>query len=355
MGKSRGRASATKQSSPGSSYWVPAAGIAAASACIALALFHFQRLDELTVEKRRPPLPKDCTDQFGGQCPAMAAQGHCTSSPGWMSVNCAAACDMCEMSKASVRCALTRYNRTAALPEGPDALDVLFERILAEHAELAPRVLSRPPAGPWIVTLDDFVTAAEIDGLMRESSKSLARSTDVGATDATTGVTAKVVSKKRTSSNSWCLSTCEKSLAALSLTAKIERLLGVSRAHFEQFQVLRYEPGEEYQRHHDYVPRKGVPEPAGPRLLTVFLYFSDVESGGETAFTDLVPPIAVAPKRGRALLWPSVLSDDFMRQDVRTHHQARPVLAGTKYAANAWVHVHEFRKPNLWGCTGNFE
>ena len=35
--------------------------------------------------------------------------------------------------------------------------------------------------------------------------------------------------------------------------------------------------------------------------------------------------------------------------------QARPVVRGTKYAANAWIHVHEFRKPNLWGCTGSFE
>lgn len=30
------------------------------------------------------------------------------------------------------------------------------------------------------------------------------------------------------------------------------------------------------------------------------------------------------------------------------------MVRGTKYAANAWIHVHEFRKPYLWGCTGSF-
>ena len=55
--------------------------------------------------------------------------------------------------------------------------------------------------------------------------------------------------------------------------------------------MLRYEPGEEYQRHHDYVPRVGVPEPAGPRLLTMFLYFSDVEAGGATGLPTVTPNV----------------------------------------------------------------
>ena len=38
----------------------------------------------------------------------------------------------------------------------------------------------------------------------------------------------------------------------------------------------------------------------GPRILTFFLYLSDVEEGGETVFTNL--GIKVKPKRGRALI-----------------------------------------------------
>ena len=246
-------------------------------------------------------------------------------APGLMAVNCAASCEMCEMSRSTVRCALDRFNRTAALEQSPEALDAFFERAVAENGQYSPTVHMRPPEGPWVVTFDDFVTEAEIEGMFRHTRANLARSTDQGATDAATGVTAKVVSNRRTSSNSWCMGACEQDPQVRSLVAKIERLTGIASTHYEQFQVLRYEPGEEYQRHHDYVPRTGVPEPAGPRLLTMFLYFSEVEEGGETGFTDLQPPLLVTPKRGRALLWPSVMSHDHLLQDARTHHQVRPV------------------------------
>jgi len=39
----------------------------------------------------------------------------------------------------------------------------------------------------------------------------------------------------------------------------------------------------------------------------------------------------VMPKRGRALLWPSVLDEDPNTQDERTDHQALPVEKGIKY------------------------
>jgi prolyl 4-hydroxylase len=37
--------------------------------------------------------------------------------------------------------------------------------------------------------------------------------------------------------------------------------------------------------------------PAGHRIYTMFLYFSDVEEGGETDFPDL--GISVRPKKGK--------------------------------------------------------
>lgn len=51
----------------------------------------------------------------------------------------------------------------------------------------------------------------------------------------------------------------------------------------------------------------------GPRILTFFLYLSDVEEGGETVFPSL--NISVSPKRGRALLWPSTMDHDLELQD----------------------------------------
>ena len=42
-------------------------------------------------------------------------------------------------------------------------------------------------------------------------------------------------------------------------------------------QVLRYEPGELYGRHHDAMDGQGR-DPAGPRLFTVLLYLSEVNA-----------------------------------------------------------------------------
>jgi hypothetical protein len=72
----------------------------------------------------------------------------------------------------------------------------------------------------------------------------------------------------------------------------------------------------------------------GVRILTVFLYLNDVEEGGGTHFNLL--NITVSPKKGRALLWPSVLNDNPHQSDWRMYHEALPVIAGIKYGANLW-------------------
>lgn len=83
-----------------------------------------------------------------------------------------------------------------------------------------------------------------------------------------------------------------------------------------------------------------VDRQCGPRILTFFLYLSDVEAGGGTEFTKLGHKIS--PKVGRAVLWPSVYDSDPNEMDPRTSHAALPVEAGTKFAANGWVHLHDY-------------
>ena len=56
--------------------------------------------------------------------------------------------------------------------------------------------------------------------------------------------------------------------------------------------------------------------------------------------------------QGRAVLWPSVLDDDIWTQDHRTNHEATKVTEGVKYGANVWIHLYDFKGPNLNGCTG---
>lgn len=148
------------------------------------------------------------------------------------------------------------------------------------------------------------------------------------------------------------------------------------------FCLFPLSPGQYYRTHHDF-GQSQIKLACGPRILTFFLYLSgtfniyiislsslflcvsylcffyqyflssDVEEGGETNFPRL--DIAVKPKRGRAVLWPSVMDDDLNKQDARTHHEAKPVIKGLKLAANAWIHLYNFHVPNHWGCTGAFD
>lgn len=84
------------------------------------------------------------------------------------------------------------------------------------------------------------------------------------------------------------------------------------------------------------------------------MYLSDVEEGGSTHFPHVIPDntnFAVEPKKGRAVLWPSVYTDRLEEKDERTTHQALPVTKGTKYGANAFIHLRDYMKHQARGCT----
>lgn len=99
--------------------------------------------------------------------------------------------------------------------------------------------------------------------------------------------------------------------------------------------------------------RRQIDLSCGPRILTFFLYLSDVEEGGETNFPQV--GVKVTPRKGSAVLWPSTYDNNPMQQDPRTHHEAMVVKKGIKFAANSWIHLYDFQQSNLWGCTGAFD
>lgn len=93
--------------------------------------------------------------------------------------------------------------------------------------------------------------------------------------------------------------------------------------------MLRYEENEYYQTHHDYIPHQ-LQRQSGVRILTLYMYLNDVEEGGGTEFTNL-GPLTVTPKKGAALIWPSVQDQSPHTKDERTMHAALPVKKGIKY------------------------
>jgi len=70
---------------------------------------------------------------------------------------------------------------------------------------------------------------------------------------------------------------------------------------------------------------------------------SDVEKGGATAFPYL--KLKIPARKGNAAFWFNLKQSGESEYFVK--HAACPVLLGTKWVANKWIHEHgqEFRRP----------
>jgi|EP01033_Poteriospumella_lacustris_P015932 prolyl 4-hydroxylase len=298
------------------------------------------------------PATKDCVDRHN-ECKQFREQGECARNPGWMIINCPRSCndinDACRLRDPKLRCDRRALNMTLAPVYRPGDMYRMFESIEKRFGDrYGPIVVhSREP---FVVTFENFVSDDEAEALIRTIGR-WERSTDSGSMNEF-GEAGRVLSQGRTSSNGWCTGECERHPKVRRVLRKIEEVTGVPSQNYESFQVLKYELNQFYRTHHDY-GAEDVNLACGPRILTFFLYLSDVEEGGETSFPSL--GISVKPKKGRALLWPSTLDTDPEAQDMRTFHEARPVITGTKFAANSWIHLFDYNKPNLWGCTGSFD
>jgi prolyl 4-hydroxylase len=164
---------------------------------------------------------------------------------------------------------------------------------------------------PWVITFDNFLTDEECDHLIQLGYKEgYQRSKDVGKKLADGSFDA-VESQKRTSENAWCSGKngCREDPIAKRVMDRIGNVVQVPTQNFEDFQMLRYEVGQFYGTHHDYIGHQ-KDRACGPRILTFFLYLSDVEEGGGTGLDKINGGLVVNPKKGRALLWPSVMNHD---------------------------------------------
>lgn len=271
-----------------------------------------------------------------------------------MKLQCAAVCQTCDNLAIENRCPLD--------PDAPNAweagdLHQFFVNIttLEEFQKYGPVIHSRPAKdgeedpnedydiGPWVVTLENFITPEEADRLIQlGAEEGYERSSDVGKIKPD-GTFDSVVSSSRTSSNAWCQNSCYEDEMAQQVIEKITELTNLPEENSEYLQLLKYDVGQYYVAHHDYIGSE-LERQQGVRILTIFLYLNDVEAGGGTNFPKL--DITVMPKKGRVLIWPSVLDDEPNKKDFRTQHQALPVEAGIKYGANAWIHMRDFKTPN---------
>lgn len=112
------------------------------------------------------------------------------------------------------------------------------------------------------------------------------------------------------------------------INRRVAAASGTTYEQGEPLQVLRYEPGQEYRPHFDYV--KGADN---RRLWTALIYLNGDYEGGSTAFVRT--GLEVRGQTGDVLLFRNALPDD--SQDLLAEHAGMPVTAGKKYLATRWI------------------
>lgn len=276
-----------------------------------------------------------------------------------MKAKCAPVCQSCDYLSIESRCPIDP-NAEAALYPGD--ITKIFERILTDPGiqQFEPKVVSRPnylegdteetadyKIGPWMVMFENAITDEEAERLIELGGiEGYMRSADVGRKLAD-GTYDRKVYAGRTSTNAWCQNECYEDPVAKRVMERVEYITGVPETNSEWLQLLRYEKNQHYNRHHDLIPHQKERQ-CGVRIFTLYFYLNDTEEGGGTRFPEL--DITVKPKRGRAVLWPSVYDHDPNEKDPRTEHEAMPVIKGVKYGANAWLHQFDFKGPHRNGC-----
>ena len=187
---------------------------------------------------------------------------------------------------------------------------------------------------PLIYYIDNFVKDREIDFIINSSKDKLKKAhvsyleKDKHKYKNYTG---------RTNRSYWLPK--DKDSIVLRLCKRIAKEINCDWKHFENYQVIHYNPGEEYKYHYDAYDKKDLEKynefcgERGNRLKTVLVYLNDVEEGGGTGFQTINK--MVDAKKGRMVVFENVNKDNIRYK--RSLHAGLPVIKGEKWAFNLWL------------------
>jgi len=123
---------------------------------------------------------------------------------------------------------------------------------------------------------------------------------------------------------------------------KLSKIIGIDSDHFEQLQVVRYEPGQQYKAHWDacWEDHKcgEFMKQGGQRYATFLLYLNDDFTGGETGFP--YRNIKVKPEKGKAALFFNLEKDNKTKLE-KSYHAGLPPDTGVKWLCNVWVRLNK--------------
>ncbi|XP_050346723.1 prolyl 4-hydroxylase subunit alpha-1 isoform X3 [Nymphalis io] len=194
---------------------------------------------------------------------------------------------------------------------------------------LAPIKMEYVYLDPDIVVFHEVLNEDEIYEIMMMARPRFRRAT---VHDPKTGEL--VPAHYRISKSAWLKD--EEAPVVENLSRRIADFTGLSMTSAEELQVVNYGIGGHYEPHFDFARKQesAFENFSGNRIATVLFYMSDVAQGGATVFTEL--GLSVFPQRGAAVFWLNLHPSG--EGDLATRHAACPVLRGSKWVCNKWIH-----------------
>ena len=147
------------------------------------------------------------------------------------------------------------------------------------------------------------------------------------------------------------------------IAEKVSVISGLPTHYQENLQVVRYQPGQDFQLHTDHQDSFNDLECRG-RLATCLLYLAEPSSGGETWFPGVAGDndddddddcqLKVQANRGSAVFFWNTIekpgmrdysADMFLNADLRLRHAGLPVgdhSVSEKWICNRWIHPTDF-------------
>jgi prolyl 4-hydroxylase len=176
-------------------------------------------------------------------------------------------------------------------------------------------------------TIDNFLTQEECAEIISLTEQNNQKSLVVD--DSSYG---RSVHDSRTSSTSYF---SEDNKTVLSIRERVAKELKIDVRQIERLQGQKYEPGQFFRPHYDYISNGGdlhrIAE-FGNRTWTCLIYLNDDFEGGTTNFPKL--DLEIKPKKGMALIFQNMKDGQLVEESL---HEGKDVVNGFKYIVTAWI------------------
>jgi prolyl 4-hydroxylase len=196
---------------------------------------------------------------------------------------------------------------------------------------------------PWVFVVHDFLSADECEACKAVAMDETWYGSSVAqASGKNLGTEVDEIRRCRSAN----LTAVHRSTAISAFRKKTVELVGLPDENLEATQITKYSKGDYFKPHGDGIAdayrdlRYGLCQKENAnRVVTMFVYLNDVNEGGETRFTDVVPALDVKPVRGTAVLFfPALLPDAPSTPGAtaaNVMHEGRPVV-DEKWILQQW-------------------